>query len=143
MPSYRAARTSEDVMRELTAILREMKDPRIAEALSHVRYYAGGRIAVIAVTTEMVERAGVDESELEGLASKPLTIIGVDIGITLKERADGSIRVSMRSNDQADVSAVCRRFEGGGHIRAAGCRIWKPLAEAEAVLVNACLEELS
>lgn len=62
-----------------------------AEALSHVRYYAGGRIAVIAVTTEMVERAGVDESELEGLASKPLTIIGVDIGITLKERADGSI----------------------------------------------------
>lgn len=89
-------------------------------------------------------RAGrVDESELEGLASKPLTIIGVDIGITLKERADGSIRVSMRSNDQADVSAVCRRFEGGGHIRAAGCRIWKPLAEAEAVLVNACLEELS
>lgn len=114
-----------------------------AEALSHVRYYAGGRIAVIAVTTEMVERAGVDESELEGLASKPLTIIGVDIGITLKERADGSIRVSMRSNDQADVSAVCRRFEGGGHIRAAGCRIWKPLAEAEAVLVNACLEELS
>ena len=33
MPSYRAARTSEDVMRELTAILREMKDPRIAEAM--------------------------------------------------------------------------------------------------------------
>lgn len=67
----------------------------------------------------------------------------MDIGITLKERADGSVRVSMRSNDQADVSAVCRRFEGGGHVRAAGCRIWKPLAEAEAALVNACLEELS
>lgn len=33
MPSYRAARTSEDVMRELTAILREMKDPGIAEAM--------------------------------------------------------------------------------------------------------------
>ena len=33
MPSHRAARTSEDVMRELTAILREMKDPRIAEAM--------------------------------------------------------------------------------------------------------------
>lgn len=33
MPSYRAARTSGDVMRELTAILREMKDPRISGAM--------------------------------------------------------------------------------------------------------------
>ena len=31
--SFRAARTQEDVMRELTAILREMKDPRIADSL--------------------------------------------------------------------------------------------------------------
>lgn len=30
MPSYRAARTHEDVQRELSAILREMKDPRIS-----------------------------------------------------------------------------------------------------------------
>ncbi len=114
-----------------------------AEALSHLHYYAGGRIAVIAITLDMVNRAGIDESELEGLASKPLQIIGVDIGITLKERADGSIRVSMRANDRADISAVCRKFEGGGHVRAAGCRIWKPLAEAEAALIDACLEALS
>ena len=113
-----------------------------AEALSHVHYYAGGRIAVISVTLDMVQRTGIDESELEGLASKPLTIQGVDIGVTLKEREDGSIRVSMRSNDRADVSAVCRKFEGGGHVRAAGCRIRRPLAEAEALLAEACVEAL-
>ena len=33
MPSYRAERTSEDVLRELSAILRELKDPRVKEAM--------------------------------------------------------------------------------------------------------------
>lgn len=31
--SFRAARTQEDVQRELSAILREMKDPRVADAM--------------------------------------------------------------------------------------------------------------
>lgn len=33
MPSYRAARTQEDVMRELSALLRDMKDPRVRDAM--------------------------------------------------------------------------------------------------------------
>jgi ribosome-binding factor A len=36
MPSYRVQRTNEDILRELSAILREMKDPRIADALLSV-----------------------------------------------------------------------------------------------------------
>lgn len=111
-------------------------------ALAAVRYYAGGRIAVIVITLDMLLKAGADESELEGIASKPLTINGVDIGITLKERDDGSVRVSMRSSDKANVSEICSAFEGGGHIRAAGCRIWDNLANAEAKLVAACEKAL-
>ena len=107
-------------------------------ALSAARYYANGRIAVISVTLDMLDRANADESELEGIAAKPLTILGVDIGVTLKERDDGSVRVSMRSTDKADVSQVCRRFEGGGHVRAAGCRVWDNLENAERTLVTAC-----
>ncbi len=113
-----------------------------AAALSAVRYYAGGRIAVIAVTLDLLEKTGADESELEGIAAKPLAIEGVDIGITLKERDDGSIRVSMRSTDKANVSEICHRFEGGGHIRAAGCRIWDSLANTEQKLIAACEEAL-
>ena len=36
MPSYRVQRTNEDIMREITALLREMKDPRVSEALLSV-----------------------------------------------------------------------------------------------------------
>lgn len=113
-----------------------------SSALLNVRYYAGGRIAVIAITLKMLEDSGIDESELEGLASKPLEIKGVDIGITLKERDDGSVRVSMRSTERADVSVICRQFEGGGHVRASGCRIWDTLENAEAKLIAACEKAL-
>ena len=111
-------------------------------ALANAHYYADGRIAVISVTIPMLEAAGIDESELEGLASKTIEIMGVDIGITLKERGNGSIRVSVRSTECADSSAVCREFEGGGHIRASGCRIWDTIENAERRLVEVCLKQL-
>lgn len=113
-----------------------------SSALSNVHYYADGRIAVIAITLAMLAGANIAESELEGLASKPLEINGVDIGITLKEREDGSVRVSMRSSENANSSTICQQFEGGGHVRASGCRIWDTLSNAETKLVAACLKEL-
>ena len=37
MPSHRIGRTTEDILRELTAILRELKDPRVQGLISIVR----------------------------------------------------------------------------------------------------------
>ena len=111
-------------------------------ALSQAHYYADGRIAVISVTPKMLKDANIQENELEGLASKPIEIEGVDIGITLKEREDGSIRVSVRSTEKADSSAICREFEGGGHVRASGCRIRDSLENAEKRLIEVCLKQL-
>lgn len=114
-----------------------------SEAMANARYYFDGRLAVISVSVADTVRCGVEESELEGLAAQPLKIDGVQAAATLKERSDGSIRVSLRSDsDKADVSKVCRRFCGGGHVRASGCRIWDTLENAEAMLVAACGEEL-
>lgn len=113
-----------------------------SQALSAARYYENGRIAVISITRKMLAEAKVDESELEGLAAKPIEIMGVDIGITLKERDDGSIRVSVRTTAAADASKICAQFEGGGHVRASGCRLWCDLEKAENDLVAASVKEL-
>ena len=37
MASFKVGRMAEDIKREMTAILRELKDPRIAEMLTIVR----------------------------------------------------------------------------------------------------------
>jgi len=41
----------------------------------------------------------------------------------LKEEQPGKFRISLRSREAVDVSALAHGFGGGGHARAAGCRL--------------------
>jgi phosphoesterase RecJ-like protein len=49
---------------------------------------------------------------------------------------DGSVKVSFRSAGKADVAAIAQQFGGGGHIRAAGCRLSMPLDQAMPLVVD-------
>lgn len=91
--------------------------------LEALETFAEGKIAVITVTKEMLKKSGTDKSALD--AVKPLTrqIEGVKIGITVKEEDNGAIGVSVRTDEDYDASAICAHFDGGGHIRAAGCEL--------------------
>lgn len=113
-----------------------------SKALSNTEYILDDKIAIIEVTLKDTLENNIDENELEGLASVPLKTKGVHVAITLKERDDGSIRISMRSDDDKyDVSKICSLFQGGGHIRASGCRIYGTLKEAKQKVIEACKKE--
>lgn len=89
-------------------------------AMEGLRFFHGGRCAVIVLTQEMFRRSGSSEAECDAIASIPRRIEGVEIGITLREKKNGKFKVSVRTNDAIDASAVCRLLNGGGHARAAG-----------------------
>ncbi len=38
----------------------------------------------------------------------------------LREKEDGTVKASLRSKTYVDVSAICKKYGGGGHARAAG-----------------------
>ena len=103
--------------------------------LSKIRFYYGGRCAVISTDGETIDRYGLDEYDLEGLSALPRRIAGVVVGVTIRSR-DGECRVSVRTNEPADACAVCAAFGGGGHLRAAGCTICAGIPEAERLLVE-------
>ena len=66
-----------------------------------------------------------------------------EIAIAIKELED-KIRISLRSNGDADVSEVALEFNGGGHIKAAGCSIeGVSVTEAEQMIVSACEKVLN
>ena len=113
-----------------------------AAALANMEYFDNDRIAVISIPLEMMERCNAKEEELEGIASVPTSVEGVDIGFTLKERDDGYIRVSVRTNEKADACKICKAFEGGGHIRASGCRIKASLQQAKEKLLKEARKQL-
>lgn len=60
----------------------------------------------------------------------PRQIEGVMAGITLREKNNGKFKVSVRTTDELDASAICANFGGGGHKAAAGCMITGTLNEA-------------
>ena len=63
-------------------------------------------------------------------------IDGVDVAVVLKCKEPQLCRVSMRSK-HVDVSRIATQFDGGGHIRAAGCTLKLPFEQAKATIMAA------
>lgn len=85
--------------------------------------YLDDKCAIIAVTDDLVKETGISREEFEGLASIPMQVEGVEVGVTIKENEPGKFKISMRSAEKANVSEICAKLGGGGHIRAAGCTL--------------------
>ena len=108
------------------------------EILHGMRYFSGGKIALVQLSRETIAAIGADEDDLDSIAAIPVSVEGVVVGVTLRELETGEIKVSVRSGEQADCSAVCRLFGGGGHKMAAGCTLTDiSLEEAAEKLVSA------
>lgn len=107
------------------------------EVYDTIEYCFDDKCAVIAVTNEMRRKLGVNDNELEGLASIPRQIEGVLVGITMREREEGGFKVSVRSDSNVNAAEFCARFGGGGHAAAAGCTVKGSLEEAKSKLLTA------
>ena len=110
-----------------------------AELTKNIKSYYDGKVRTVTMSEEFAKQFGLNTDEIDGIVDMPRRIRGTEVAIALKE-VNGKIRVSLRSNGDADVSKVALKFEGGGHIKAAGCSIYKDLAEAERLIVEACEE---
>ena len=111
-----------------------------ALAVDRAELFAGGKAVLSWSTPEDLKRLGALEEHTECCIDRLRSIAGVEVAAFLKERADGSIKVSFRSKSYADVNTVARKFDGGGHLRASGCTLHCSLEEAKAV-IRAALEE--
>lgn len=92
-------------------------------ATSNIEYYFGGKLSMIVITKELVVKSGAEDSEFDGIAAIPISVEGVKMGITVKQRGSHTYKLSVRTTDEIDASQFCKSFGGGGHIRAAGCEI--------------------
>ena len=111
--------------------------------LDTLEYAAGGKIAFICISREIMERSGATQGDTEGVASIPRQIEGVRVGITMKEKENGEYRFSVRADDDTDASEICRKFGGGGHRAAAGCSIYADSPEkAKDLMIAACIEAI-
>ena len=114
---------------------------KIERAVTDImEYYLDDRCTMICVTTEILDKWGVDSSELEGLAGIPLQVEGVEVGVTIKQRDENSYKISMRSANEVNVSDICASLGGGGHVKAAGCLLYGTIDEVKRKIVDAVAE---
>ncbi len=79
----------------------------------------GGRFAMIAVTADELSKANARETDTECLNQLPRRIAGVELSAVIKPK-NGTVKVSLRSNENINVSELAAGFGGGGHFHAAG-----------------------
>ena len=110
----------------------------LRELLGTMRFEANGRIASFSLSLKVAAALGVRPEDNEGLIDHLRAIRGVIVAVFFEELAEGKVRVSMRSkNEEIDVSAICQKFDGGGHKLAAGARVRGTLVEVEQKILEA------
>lgn len=101
----------------------------LSKALETISLHANQQIAIICVTSAMLEETGTSKADTEGFVSYPLSISGVKACIMFREDGD-RIKLSLRSRSSIDVNAWARKLNGGGHKKAAGGWHDGPLKQA-------------
>ena len=98
--------------------------------------YHNGEVNVAVVTKRMMADCEADENDCEDIASLVGRIAGSRISVTVRELDDGESKVSIRSDEFFDSSAICALHGGGGHRMAAGCSLMLSPEETANIIVR-------
>lgn len=104
--------------------------------MDNMTFFFDGRCAVAKIYLSDLQKTGAKEDELDGITGLPRQIKGVDAGVVIREQKDGC-RISVRTKAPYNAAEICAEFSGGGHIRAAGCKLDCSVEEATEKLVEA------
>jgi phosphoesterase RecJ-like protein len=89
--------------------------------LSTLQMECGGRACIGRLPLGVFAETGTNTEDAEGLVDYARIIEGVDVGVLIEERADGTVKASLRAKDpRYRVDLIAAQFNGGGHACAAG-----------------------
>ena len=119
----------------------------MARALESMEVVKDKNAAIMTVTLQDFKDTKAGPGETGGFVDLPQSVAAIRVVAILTEQRDADgvfTKVSLRSKPDGwegkpavDVNAVCNTLGGGGHARAAGCKIRKPLEEAKAMIIEA------
>ena len=97
-----------------------MQNLLLGKAVNESVLILDGHAIYSVVSKELMKEYNAKSSDLEGIVNQLRNTKGVDCAIFMYEVEEGEYKVSLRSNDNVNVSEIAKSFGGGGHIKAAG-----------------------
>jgi phosphoesterase RecJ-like protein len=112
-------------------------------SLGKIRLFDAGKIGTMTLSQAEFKKTGAVDDDTENLVNQIRKIDSVKISAFLKERMDGKIKLSLRSDDaKVNVADVAKAFQGGGHAYAAGAILAGPLKSALQKVLKVCQKSL-
>lgn len=99
------------------------------------------KVCLMELTENTLKEFNIDKGDTSDIINIGTQINTVEVAILLKESED-SLKVSLRSKNIVDVRKLSEEFGGGGHVRAAGFTVSRPLDEIKQILINKLEKEL-
>ncbi len=115
-----------------------------ARASNSLQLLADGKLATLRLRRQDFAETGATVADTENAINAPLVIGSVEVSVLFTEPPEGGpVRISLRSKGKIDVARFAERFGGGGHARAAGCKVDAPLDAAYATVTQAMVQALT
>jgi phosphoesterase RecJ-like protein len=111
----------------------------LSDTLSRAELRAGGKVIFSTLTQQNLKTFNATEDDREGIIDHLFLTHGIKVAALFFEQANGNrTKVSFRSQGEVDVAKFARSLteQGGGHIKAAGANIPKPIHEATEWTLN-------
>ncbi len=130
----------EAVYRRLFATVPLRRITLLRAALENLETDPEVPVSWITVPRSTFESLNATSEDLDGIVEYARSIEGTEVALLFRETADGSTKVSFRSNGEVDVNALARQFGGGGHVKASGALIRGPLEPTRQAVLDAARE---
>jgi bifunctional oligoribonuclease and PAP phosphatase NrnA len=115
-----------------------------AMVITNAHTSCGGRLIWSQATDATLAATGADAEMDDNFAAMLRDIEGVKVAAFFKSYDDPeTTRLSLRCAAPYNAAAICQRFGGGGHERAAGATLHMPITEATALVVAELEQELN
>ena len=105
-------------------------------SMDRMEFLCDNKIAFTYITEDDMNDTKAEPGDHEGLVELGRDIEGVEVSIFLRPMEKG-YKASLRSNDYVNVSDVALLFNGGGHVRAAGCNLIGTVEQAKEKIITA------
>ncbi len=108
----------------------------LGKVLRNMELHFNDRVGFMHLNHEDLLYEGEAIEDTDGFVDYPLHISGVEVSIFAREQERGRFRVSLRAKDKVKVNEIAHAFDGGGHDKAAGCRLRGGLDEIREKLLK-------
>jgi phosphoesterase RecJ-like protein len=93
----------------------------LGSSLDILETFFNGKVGVISIDNQKIGYARNEDTE--DIVNYALSVDGVEVALFIREYEPNKCKVSLRSKHDFNVCEVAKKFGGGGHIKASGCRI--------------------